>query len=133
MTKKITRTVVCLGMVLLMLFGTALAEGITPYADSEFMSATASLSTRKDVSFSCYTYEDKASIKVTACWLEKKSGTTFSKVCNLPAPTEEYKDNFAYAALMDYSAYIGTGTYRVGFTVNADGHAISRYSNERTF
>ena len=35
--------------------------------------------------------------------------------------------------MMNHSYIIGAGTYRVGFTANADGHAITRYSNERTF
>ena len=38
-----------------------------------------------------------------------------------------------YSTEVDYSSYIGTGTYRVAGMFNADGHMITRYSNERTF
>ena len=31
------------------------------------------------------------------------------------------------------SIFADPSTYRIGFTINADGHAITRYSNERTF
>ena len=42
-------------------------------------------------------------------------------------------DNPAYTAYMDYSSSIGSGTYRIGFIANADGHTVTRYSNERTY
>lgn len=41
--------------------------------------------------------------------------------------------NTSYYKEMDYSDKIGTGTYRVGATFDADGHSITRYSNSRTF
>lgn len=53
---KTLRTVI-VSMVLIILFTqSACAIGITPYADSEFSIASASLSSRKTVSFSCITY-----------------------------------------------------------------------------
>jgi len=39
----------------------------------------------------------------------------------------------SYLKEMDYSDKIGTGTYRIGATFDADGHSITRYSNSRTF
>lgn len=113
--------------------GIALASEIIPYADTEFDSASASLSTRKDVTFSCVTYERKSSIKVTGVWLQRKVNDAWQYECALTAPSEVATDTIAYSAIKDYSDKIGTGTFRVGFIVNADGHAITRYSNERTF
>ena len=55
------------------------------------------------------------------------------KVCDLDAPINTATNSMSFGALMDYSSQIDTGTFRVGFTVNADGHAITRYSNSRTF
>lgn len=97
------------------------------------MSASASLSERKDVSFSCTTYQTKSSIKVTGVWLQRKVDGSWKYECALTAPSNEATNTIIYGAVMDYSDKIGTGTFRVGFIVNADGHAITRYSNERTF
>lgn len=133
MNKSMVLRVLCLVAITCLMVNYACAIEIVPYEDSEFMSASASLSERKDVSFSCVTYYDKETIKITACWLQKKNGNTWSKVCTLQAPTVVMNNINVYAAVMDYSSSIGTGTYRIGFTVNADGHAITRYSNEQTF
>ncbi len=116
-----------------LLSSVALAAEITPYADSEFMRASASLTTKKTVSFSCITYLTKQCIRITKCWLQQKVSGRWIKVCDLEAPTDVTEDGIVYGAVMDYASEIGTGTFRVGFTVDADGHAITRYSNERTF
>lgn len=131
--KHIVKTFVCLVLVFSVCVSTALASEVMPFADSEFDIASALLSTKKDVSFSCLTYEIKGTIRITNCWLQKKSGSNWTFVCTLTAPSTIATNTDSYAALMDYSSKIGTGTYRVGFTVNADGHAITRYSNSRTF
>ena len=102
-------------------------------ADTEFDYATPSLSTRKDVTYSAATYEEKKSLSVTSCWLEEKIDGQWVYVCSLPAPEKVNTNAFGYTALMDYSAYIGKGTFRVGAVFDADGHSISRYSNTRTF
>ena len=131
--KHLGKTLVCLVLIISVCISTANAFEIMPLADSEFDVASALLSTRKDVSFSCLTYEIKGTIKITSCWLQKKSGDNWVWVCSLTAPITVATNTDTYAALMDYSSKIGTGTFRVGFTVNADGHAITRYSNSRTF
>lgn len=111
------------------------SRSIGSYAACRFRVCIASalLSTRKDVSFSCSTYEVKSTIKITSCWLQKKSGNNWVWVCSLTAPSTVAYNTDIYSALMDYSSKIGTATFRTGFTVNADGHAITRYSNSRTF
>lgn len=131
--KKNTLVLICAILLTCVITNIAVASEVMPLADSEFDIASALLSTRKDVSFSCSTYEVKSTIKITSCWLQKKSGNNWVWVCSLTAPSTVAYNTDIYSALMDYSSKIGTGTFRVGFTVNADGHAITRYSNSRTF
>ncbi len=110
------------------------AEQIVPYADSEFMSAYISISVDKDATFVGKTYEKKSAISVTACSLEKKTGpNTWSFVCSLTPPPDVCENTHAYSAMANYSKDIGTGTFRIKATFDADGHTITRYSNERTF
>lgn len=110
------------------------AEQIIPYADSEFMSAYISLSVDKDATFVGKTYEKKSAISVTACSLEKKtSSNTWSFVCSITPPSDVCENTHAYSAMASYSDDIGTGTFRIKATFDADGHTITRYSNERTF
>ena len=125
---------ICLLVVSLFLSSMASAYEIMPYADTEFDSATTLLKATKQVSFRAVTYNVKSSISVTACWLEKEnSDGSWSTVCTLPPPSVVSANSFTYSATMDYSSEIGTGTYRIRATYNADGHTITRYSNERTF
>lgn len=132
MNKTLKTAIVSMALIILFT-QSAFAIGITPYADSEFSIASASLSSRKVVSFSCVTYVEKSCISITSCWLQQKVNNSWVKVCDLDAPTNTATNSISFGALMDYSSEIGTGSYRVGFTVNADGHAITRYSNSRTF
>lgn len=114
----------------------AIAESyeVMPCADTEFNSVTTLLKSSKQVSFRAVTYNVKSSISVTACWLEQENDDgSWTTVCSLDVPSTVSQDDFSYYATMDYSSVIGTGTYRIGATYNADGHTITRYSNERTF
>lgn len=111
----------------------AYATEVEVCADSEFAYAFASLSTTKGVSFSCTTYEIKTCIKITNCWLQQKIDGEWSDVSSLSTPSTQSSNTNTYGSYMDYSNEIGSGTFRVAFTVNADGHAITRYSNERTY
>lgn len=115
-------------------FAFADSNEAVPYADSEFSSVTTSLKSTKQVSFRAVTYNLKSSISVTACWLEKKNNNgLWTTICSLEVPSDVSEDDFSYYATMDYSSKIGTGTYRIRATYDADGHAITRYSNERKF
>lgn len=112
----------------------AIADEIMPRADTEFASVTTSLKATKQVSFRALTNDIKSSISVTACWLEQKDDDgSWSTVCALEVPSVIAEDDFSFSATMDYSDVISTGTYRIRATYNADGHTITRYSNERTF
>ena len=127
---KIMIAVLILSLVLLNI---AFASQIVPCADPKFSRATASLTTNKTVSFSCMTIREKEKISIISCWLQKKTNNKWSWAGSLEAPTNIATNTTLYVAVMDYSDEIGSGTYRVGFIINADGHAITRYSNERTY
>lgn len=110
------------------------ASEIMPRADSEFASITISLKSSEQVSFRAIAYDIKKQIKVTACWLERKNADdSWSNVGTLTPPGVIAENAFSYSATVDYSSNIGSGTYRVGATFDADGHSVSRYSNERTY
>ena len=94
--------------------------------------ATVSLKTTKKVVYDETTYGTQKTISITNCWLEKKIGSKWVRQSALETPSAG-KNTFGYVREMDYSDNIGTGTYRVGATFDADGHSITRYSNSRTF
>lgn len=110
------------------------AYDIAPYADSEFDTTTVFLKTTKEVTFRATTYDLKDKLSVTACSLEQKNDDgSWSTVCSLPAPGTIAEDDFSCYVTVSYSSYIGSGTFRVRATFDADGHTVSVYSNERTF
>lgn len=121
-------------LLLLSTINLASASTIMPYADTEFYLVTTTLKSDKSASFKCATYDTKNSISVTYCWLEKRAvdGSWFY-VCSLTPPSTVITNSFGYTAVKDYSPYIGTGTYRIWATYNADGHTVTRCSNERTY
>ena len=124
----------CLACFLITMLPSAIAEDIVrPMADTEFASATANLTSRKTVIYTLTTYEDKNVLAIESCWLMKKVDGEWTFVCGLPRPDQRGSNTFSFATEVDYSSYIGTGTYRVAGMFNADGHMITRYSNERTF
>ncbi len=123
-----------LSTVLLFSFTVSATAGeIVPYADSVFDSATISLMTTKTAAFDATTYEIKGSIYVSSCWLEKYEGGGWISLGSLTSPSKVNTNTFGYSASMNYSANIGTGTYRIKATFNADGYIIVRYSNTRTY
>lgn len=134
MNKPLLRLIACLLLTLYCLQAIALASEIVPYADQKFDFATTVLLSTKEVSFRAATYSTMDCLSVTACWLEiEETNGSWSYVCSLPAPTVTYTNAYAYFYTQDYSAYIGTGKYRVWATYDADGHSITRCSNERIF
>lgn len=107
------------------------AIGIIPYADSIFDVATVSLSTSKSVTYKCRTYHTQDTLSVTQCWLEKKDGNSWKKVCDLTPPSTANTNAQAYTRVVEYN--IGSGTFRVGAVFNASGYEITRFSNTRTY
>lgn len=112
----------------------AAANEVAPCADLYFDSASAFLASNKLVVFNCVAYQVFDRIAITNVWLEQKIDGEWEYVKNLTPPSYVAINMADYGAEVDYSASItGTGTFRVGFTVNADGYSISRYSNSRSF
>lgn len=121
-------------LVMLLTLSFSVAEEITPYADSVFFSAYISLSTRKDATFSGDTYYKQKEIFVTDCSLWKKTGTnTWTQVKMLKPPEDICSNTYSYNSLVSYSSEIGSDTYKIKATFNADSHTITRYSNECTY
>lgn len=121
-------------MLLTMMVSSSFALEIEPRADEVFHRASAALYSDKWVTYNCVTMITASELKITSSWLQKKVDGSWVWQCSLPTGghVERNSNNLLYD--VDYSSYItGAGTYRVGFTANADGHAITRYSNERTF
>ena len=129
------RTACLLLCVLVTLMSTlAFANEATPRADLYFNSASAFLASNKLVVFDCVAYAVYNRISITSVWLEQKIDGEWEYVKSLTPPSYVATNMADYGAEVDYSASItGTGTFRVGFTVDADGYSISRYSNSRTF
>ena len=71
--KKILGGLVAL-MILMSGVSYSLADAIMPLADDVFDATKVELSSSGRVKLYCVTYGNKESIKVTACWLEKKVG-----------------------------------------------------------
>ena len=116
-----------------LIVSSAYGQTIMPRADLYFDSATVFLSADKIVVFDCTLYDVYERISVTNVWLERNVNGQWIYVKALTPPSYVATNMFDYGAEVDYSNDIGTGTFRVGFTVDADGYSISRYSNSRTF
>lgn len=125
--KKILGGLVAL-MILMSGVSYSLADAIMPLADDVFDATKVELSPSGRVKLYCVTYENKESIKVTACWLEKEVGGEWEFDCSLTPPSEESHNTNGYAASFNCSSSIGSGTYRLAATFNADGYEITRYS-----
>lgn len=130
---KSHRFIVFLMVCMLLGVNIAYATEIMPRADLEFDSAYPALLTTKQVTFRGVTYETKNYIKVTEVWLEKQVNGNWVKVADLTPPTKIATNTFVYSTTVDYANQIGYGTFRVWATFDADGHTITRSSNDRTF
>jgi len=108
------------------------AEGLTPRADLVFQDANAILCSGKYVVFTASTYDVADSISVTSVRLEKKVNGEWSTDRDLPCPSAQ-NDCIQYTSTVYYTSAISTGTYRIVVTFCADGHSITRTSNERTY
>ena len=103
-------------------------------ADAEFISASITLTSGKLVVYSANLYNEKENIYVFSADLYRKiSADDWEFVCSLPVPSHVAHNVSSYGAYVDCSEYIGTGTYRVTATYDADGYQITRNSNERSF
>ncbi len=130
--RKIRLISVIMAIQMLLTLSCAFADQITPRADLVFQNATAALSSRKYVVFSALTYDVADSVSVTSVRLEQKVNGTWSYVTDLSCPPSQ-TSCYRYMQTEYYTSEISTGTYRVVVTFCADGHSITRPSNERTF
>lgn len=130
------RLIACalLGIMVVLFVCPAFADEVSPCADEVFHRASATLYSDKWVTYNCVVYETAVELKITSCWLQKKINGSWVWQKSLPVGGYVASNTNSLGYDIDYSSYItGSGTYRVGFTANADGHAITRYSNEQTF
>lgn len=103
-------------------------------ADTEFRSASITLTSGKLIVYSANLYDEKESISVVSAYLYiEVSPDVWEFVCSLPVPSYVAYNSASYGSYVDCSAYIGTGNYRVTATYDADGYQITRNSNERSF
>ncbi len=122
-----------LAVIVILCCGLVGVAEVMPRADIYFESASAFLASNKSVVFDCTLYAVYDEISITNVWLEQQVDGKWEYVKSLTPPAYVAEKMADYGAVCYYSADIGSGTFRVGFTVDADGYAISRYSNARTF
>lgn len=102
-------------------------------ADAEFRSASITLTSGKLAVYSASLYNEKESVQIVEADLYQKINGDWEYVCSLPVPSHVQTNTHSYGASISYASYIGTGTYRITATFDADGYEITRNSNERTF
>lgn len=123
---------VAISIVMMLTVSCSFADEVMPRADLVFQSAYATLCSGKYVVFSAFTYDMADSISVTSVQLEQKINENWSYVTDLTCPSEQTAC-YRYSQTEYYTSEISTGTYRVVVTFCADGHSITRTSNERTY
>lgn len=110
------------------------AEGIVPFADDVFQTASVSLNAEKMATFTATTMESVSSISVTSCTLEKKNGTKWEAVKSLAVPDTEATNTVTYRSTKSYASAIPSGgPYRIVAVFDADGHTITKNSASRSF
>ena len=116
-------------LVLAALLSCAFADdSVEPCADVTFLSATCSLGMDKVATFTLMTDILAGRIVVTNAWLEQQSNGRWVYVKTLAVPATIATNTISYSATLSYSSAITTrGTFRIGFTADADGHQITRY------
>lgn len=132
MKKKYTYFIILL-VSLTLLFDTAAGSSVMPYADSVFVSSGVSLSRTIGAVYAATTKSKCSVIKVSSCTLQVKSGNDWSDSTSLTAPSTVAKNTTSFRATGSYSSSCTSGnTYRIKATFDADGHQITKYSNEVT-
>lgn len=120
-------------IVLGLIYTSAYADSIMLYADTVFCEASVTLLSNKSVSACASTYDMKSAISIKSLWLEEKVDGRWVYSKSLTTPAHVAQNDFDFTIELSYEQSIGSGTFRIGCTFNADGYTISRYSNERTF
>lgn len=132
MNKRLVGILLLVVQCIVYLSSCAYAESVLPCADEVFSEATIVLYKGKYVTYTASSVYTLASIAVTSAHLEVKVDGEWTFVCNLTCPPSR-TNTFDFTHTMYYTDQISTGTYRVVATFTADGHSITRTSNERTY
>ena len=119
-------------VLIIILLNTCAAFAATE-ADSVFSWTSATLTTQKKLSFSLRTIQVCDEIRIDSCVLQKKVGGDWAYDATLTPPSYVAENKAQYVTTVNYSAQIGSGTYRIIYQANADGHTVTRYSTSRTF
>ena len=117
-----------------LLLTNAFAAEISMHGDTVFGSAACFLFADKIASFDFTTYDIKERIVIVNVWLEQQVNGQWVYQKTLPVPAKVATDTVSYCVEYNYSSNItGRGTFRLGFTADADGYRITRYSPGRKF
>lgn len=121
-------------LVVMLLLTSAFASEVSTHGDTVFGSAACFLFADKIASFDFTTYDIKERIVIVNVWLEQQVNGKWVYQKPLPVPAKVATDTVSYCVEYDYSSNItGRGTFRLGFTADADGYRITRYSPGRKF
>lgn len=126
---------VCLLMVVIQmvcLTCSAFAQEVVPCADEVFADAYINLTSGKAASYTAVTYHTCAEIKVTSSYVQQKIDGEWVTIASVSV-SGFGANTFSYTLRADCSGVISDGTYRVVATFSADGHTVTRTSNERTY
>lgn len=129
------KKLVCIAMtiaVLLTLSVSAVAEDVSTCADEVFWDACINLMSSGQIYYTASTADTCNEISVSNCYLQQSVNGAWKTVATLPNPGA-IANTYSYLTTTNGAGYITSGTYRVVATFTADGHSITRTSNERTF
>lgn len=116
------------------MLGSAFAGELQPYANYYYSDASVAFNSKGKAVFSAITTFKFSELSVTSCTLQVKEGNTWTHDATLTPPSHVAKDRFSYSAEKTYSLSCTSGkTYRLKAVFNADGHTITKYSNEVKF
>ena len=130
--KRVSVSIVLLVFVL-SIFGVAAAE-MQPFANQYFYEASVALNNQGKSVFTATTTFQFNNLSVTSCVLQVKSGNTWINCQTLTPPSTVASLRYTYSAEKTYSLNCVSGKiYRLKAIFDADGHTITRYSNEVGF
>ena len=114
------------------LVGSAYAQNVAPCADEVFANAYINLTSGKAASFTALTYNTCNKIEITSSYLQQKIEGEWVTIASFSVAGAGI-NTYACTLREDCSGLIASGTYRVVGTFSADGHTVTRTSNERTY
>ena len=131
---KFLRQGLTIFLVMMLLLTSAFASEVSTHGDTVFGSAARFLFVVLFASFDFTTYDIRERIVIVNVWLEQQVNGKWVYQKPLPVPAKVATDTVSYCVEYDYSSNItGRGTFRLGFTADADGYRITRYSPGRKF